>query len=66
MCRHCENSRDVITNFETDIGKIELFIEENSNILTINSFETEEYGYDDLVVCDGVKINYCPMCGRKL
>ena len=66
MCRHCENNRDVIGNYETCIGKIELFIEDDSKTLTINSFEAEEYGYDDLIVCDGLEINYCPMCGRKL
>jgi len=65
MCKHCENG-DVIGNFETNVGKIELFIETKYREISINSFETDAYGFEDLTINGDIKINFCPICGRKL
>ena len=65
MCKHCEEG-EVIGEFETDLGKIELFIETEYSEIAINSYETNKYGFDDVSVNGDIKINYCPICGRKL
>ncbi|MBZ9693288.1 MULTISPECIES: hypothetical protein [unclassified Clostridium] len=65
MCKHCEQG-EVIGNFETNVGKIELFIEKGYDEISINSYETSKYGFDELTINGDIKINYCPICGRKL
>ncbi|WP_286674413.1 hypothetical protein [Clostridium sp. VAP52] len=32
----------------------------------IGNFETSKYGFDELTINGDIKINYCPICGRKL
>ena len=67
MCKYCEEKTEVIGNYNTDIGKIEVFLEDSE--LTINSYEISNHTEiisSDISICDSIKINYCPMCGRKL
>ena len=67
MCKYCKGKK-VIGNFETNVGKIELFIEPGYGYseIAINSYETDDYGFEDLTINGNIKINFCPMCGRKL
>ena len=61
MCKYCEEKTEVIGNYNTDIGKIEVFLEDSE--LTINSYEISNHPE---IISSDIKINYCPMCGRKL
>ena len=72
MCEYCEGCSDkehgigvIIGTFENCFSevKMEFFIEYNE--LTANVYaKTPDYIGE--TPCEAIKINYCPMCGRKL
>lgn len=56
MCRYCETNEDLTTNYYDE-----------------TCFNIEIYSDELCITCHGeandyieLKINYCPMCGRKL
>lgn len=55
-CEYCEaevNKRKFILQIETDYWDFNIYIDGNKNLT-----------YDDMF--ESNKINFCPMCGRKL
>ena len=72
MCEYCEGCSDkehgigvIISTFDNCFSevKMEFFIEYNE--LTANVYaKTPDYIGE--TPCEAIKINYCPMCGRKL
>lgn len=56
MCEYCEKYKfnQPIIRQEPVIAEAEVVIEPPAIVLSVNGFRT------------GKRINYCPMCGRKL
>lgn len=57
MCEYCENvkfNKPLICQNSIIVDKSEVVIEPPAMVLRVNGFGS------------GIKINYCPMCGRKL
>lgn len=59
MCEYCEKGKE--KDFETDNHDFDMGIEGG----TLSVFYQEPDNYHHICSAD-VKINYCPMCGRKL
>ena len=57
MCKHCENGIGICENRE------ELGIELDSGTGKLVAYGLDKNNWDISVEC---KINYCPMCGKKL
>lgn len=57
MCKYCEEGKGVCKNKKT------LGIELDGGKAMLVAYGLDKQGWDISVSC---KINYCPMCGRKL
>ena len=57
MCKHCEKGIGICNNSE------ELGIELHSGTSHLVAYGLDKNNWDISVKC---KINYCPMCGKKL
>ena len=54
MCKYCEGREAILYNYPADLSKI---IIKDGEILFLNFMENR---------INYTRINYCPMCGRKL
>ena len=58
MCEYCNKGKSICKDNRQELG-----IELHSGISKIVAYGLNKQGWDISVDC---KINYCPMCGRKL
>lgn len=58
MCEYCEKGKEICKENRKELG-----IELNGGKGKLIAYGTDSHNWDISVEC---KINYCPMCGRKL
>ena len=58
MCEYCEKGKGICKEDRKELG-----IELHGGKGKLIAYGTDSYNWDISVEC---KINYCPMCGRKL
>lgn len=63
MCKHCENEKEVIKTCKFNECDLEVFIDGDDS-LCINAYNHSSCFTED--ICENFKINYCPICGRRL
>lgn len=57
-CKYCDGSLTAITTFRSSVKAADVYISKNSLVAFADM-------YSNSLRCSQ-KINYCPMCGRKL
>lgn len=63
-CKYCTQDYGKYSKIETQDEDIESYIDPQGGKLIIKCFVDDN---EDPYIMDGaIKINYCPMCGRKL
>ena len=67
-CKYCSDKNKAIESVKSDLDAT-AFIDEENNELSVcfseTVYEANEID-DEILYYIDVKINYCPMCGRKL
>ena len=58
MCKYCEQKQEKI---RTDKDLIDAHIEKNKIMIDYSAYSCDSDFYDE-----GIEINYCPFCGKKL
>lgn len=63
MCNHCnpENDFNILKNRDNNYPSREIYVFIHLNDLVIETYSSDGRNYSD-----SVRVNYCPMCGRKL
>ena len=73
MCEYCEKEKELSLNFESAVSKKEDEMVLSERIVDNKIFILANLGFLDnkgktkyRSTLSKIKINYCPMCGRKL
>lgn len=63
MCEYCEEQKIIYVEEIEGVCNLENFIEKD-NTFCVNAYGHCHFATEE--ICYSFKINFCPMCGRKL